>query len=81
MNAVSDGQRQKVRIMLKLLKPFDLCVIDEFTPLLDLYSRRNLMNYLEKEVDERQESVIYATHILDNLENWATHLVCMQEKM
>ena len=79
MNQVSDGQRQKVRIMLKLLRPFDLCVIDEFTSLLDLRSRRNFLRYLKKESTERGASTIYASHILDNVGEWATHIMFMGE--
>lgn len=39
MHECSDGQRKKVRIMIKLLRPFQLCVIDEFTADLDIFSR------------------------------------------
>ena len=40
MHECSDGQRKKVRIMLKLLRPFQLCVIDEFAADLDIFSRK-----------------------------------------
>merc|ERR1711924_252096 len=41
MHECSDGQRKKVRIMLKLLRPFKLCVIDEFAADLDIFTEDN----------------------------------------
>ena len=69
MHTVSDGQRKKVQIMLALLKPFKLLVIDEFLNDLDVIVRNNFFNYLNKECAERKASIIYATHIFDNLKN------------
>ena len=46
MHECSDGQRKKVRIMLKLLRPFKLCVIDEFAAALDIFSRARFFEYL-----------------------------------
>jgi CCR4-NOT complex subunit CAF16 len=74
MHQVSDGQRKRVQIMLALLKPFKLLLIDEFANDLDVVVRDNFFNYLEKECKERNGAVIYATHIFDNIENWATHV-------
>merc|ERR1719424_839429 len=71
MHECSDGQRKKVRIMLKLLRPFRLCVIDEFAVELDILSRMKFMAYLEKECRERSAAVIYATHIFDQVDGWA----------
>ena len=53
MHQVSDGQRKKVRIMLKLLKPFRLCVVDEFAAELDILARKRFFDYLAKECEER----------------------------
>ena len=65
MNRVSDGQRKKVRTMLKLLRPFKLAVIDEFVVELDIFARKRFMDYLARECDERGAAVVYATHIFD----------------
>ena len=75
MNKVSDGQRKRVQIMLGLLKPFKFLIIDEFTNELDVVIRDNFFIYLKKECLERNCSIIYATHIFDNLENFATDVV------
>lgn len=75
MNKVSDGQRKRVQIMLALMKPFKFLIIDEFTNDLDVVVRDKFFNYLKKERDERNCSIIYATHIFDNIDHFATHVV------
>jgi len=78
MHECSDGQRKKVRIMIKLLRPFRLCVIDEFAADLDIFSRNRFFRYLTKECEERGASVVYATHIFDQADSWASHVAFMQ---
>jgi CCR4-NOT complex subunit CAF16 len=78
MHQCSDGQRKKVRIMLKLLRPFRLCVIDEFAADLDIFSRKRFFDYLTAECLKRNASVVYATHIFDQADVWATHVAFMQ---
>jgi CCR4-NOT complex subunit CAF16 len=78
LNECSDGQRKKVRLLFKLLKPFKLAIIDEFAADLDIFSRNRFMDYLTKECAERGASVVFATHIFDQVDNWATHIAFMQ---
>jgi ABC-type uncharacterized transport system ATPase subunit len=78
MHECSDGQRKKVRIMIKLLRPFQLCVIDEFAADLDIFSRKRFFDYLTLECDRRGASVLYCTHIFDQADEWATHITYMQ---
>mmetsp|Transcript_10465 Transcript_10465/g.18541 ORF Transcript_10465/g.18541 Transcript_10465/m.18541 type:complete len:357 (+) Transcript_10465:65-1135(+) len=78
MHECSDGQRKKVRIMIKLLRPFQLCVIDEFAADLDIFSRKRFFDYLTKECEERNASVVYCTHIFDQADEWASHIMFMQ---
>lgn len=78
LNECSDGQRKKVRLLFKLLKPFKLAIIDEFAADLDIFSRQRFFAYLTKECAERGASVIFATHIFDQVDLWATHVTFMQ---
>ena len=78
MHECSDGQRKKVRIMIKLLRPFKLCVIDEFAADLDIFSRKRLFDYLTDQCERFGASVVYATHIFDQADTWATHIAFMQ---
>merc|ERR1719148_224285 len=78
MNECSDGQRKKVRLLFKLLKPFKLAIIDEFAADLDIFSRNRFFDYLTKECNERGASVVFATHIFDQVDLWATHIAFMK---
>mmetsp|Transcript_29950 Transcript_29950/g.44285 ORF Transcript_29950/g.44285 Transcript_29950/m.44285 type:complete len:348 (+) Transcript_29950:65-1108(+) len=78
LNECSDGQRKKVHIMIKLLRPFRLCVIDEFISDLDLLARQRFFEYLSKECQERGAAVVYATHIFDQADSWATHIMFLK---
>jgi CCR4-NOT complex subunit CAF16 len=65
MHECSDGQRKKVRIMIKLLRPFQLCVIDEFAADLDIFSRTRFFDFLSAECEQRGASVsIYCDNLL-----------------
>jgi CCR4-NOT complex subunit CAF16 len=78
MHECSDGQRKKVRIMIKLLRPFQLCVIDEFAADLDIFSRKRFFDFLSRECESRGAAVVYCTHIFDQADGWATHIAYMQ---
>ena len=60
-----------------LLRPWQVLLLDEITVDLDLLSRSNFLSYLKQETESRQCTIVYATHILDNLSQWPTHLVHM----
>jgi CCR4-NOT complex subunit CAF16 len=74
LTAASDGQRRRVQILLKLLRPFKVLLLDEITTDLDLLVRQDLLGWLKQECDERAVTVVYCTHIFDGLDGWATHL-------
>ena len=42
--------------------------------------RQDLLKWLVKESDERGATVIYATHIFDGFDDWATHLFYLTNK-
>ncbi|KAA6408731.1 MAG: ABC transporter [Lasallia pustulata] len=77
MHAVSDGERRRVQLAMGLLRPWRILLLDEITVDLDLLSRSNFLAFLKKETQNRPCTIVYATHILDNLANWPTHLVHM----
>lgn len=77
MHAVSDGERRRVQLAMGLVRPWTVLLLDEITVDLDLLSRRNFLEWLKAETQARQCTVVYATHILDNLAGWPSHLVHM----
>jgi len=74
MHQLSDGQRRRVQLLLGLVRPFKLLLLDEVTVSLDVCVRQDLLRWLVKESDERGATIIYATHIFDGLDEWATNL-------
>ncbi|KAH8689688.1 putative ABC transporter [Talaromyces proteolyticus] len=77
MHAVSDGERRRVQLAMGLLRPWQVLLLDEITVDLDLLSRSNFLYFLKRETETRACTIVYATHILDNLSQWPTHLVHM----
>lgn len=77
MHAVSDGERRRVQLAMGLLRPWSVLLLDEITVDLDLLSRSNFLGFLRRETELRACTIVYATHILDNLAHWPSHLVHM----
>ena len=74
MHAVSDGQRRRVQLLLGLMRPREVLLLDEITTDLDLIARADLLSFLQDESDAGA-TIVYATHIFDTLDAWATHVV------
>lgn len=77
MHAVSDGERRRVQLAMGLIRPWTVLLLDEITVDLDVWSRAQFLGWLRRETETRECTVVYATHILDNLASWPTHLVHM----
>jgi CCR4-NOT complex subunit CAF16 len=77
MHAISDGQRRRVQLLLGLVRPRDVLLLDEITTDLDLIARFDLLAFLREESEQRGTTILYATHIFDALDEWATDLVYM----
>jgi CCR4-NOT complex subunit CAF16 len=75
MHAVSDGQRRRVQLLLGLMRPRELLLLDEITTDLDLIARQDLLAFLRSESERTGTTILYATHIFDTLERWATDLI------
>lgn len=77
MHAVSDGERRRVQLAMGLIRPWTVLLLDEITVDLDVLSRAEFLGWLKRETEIRECTIVYATHILDNLAGWPTHLVHM----
>ena len=78
MMKLSDGQRRRVQICLGLLRPYKVLLLDEVTVDLDVVGRLDLLEFFKYECETRGATVVYATHIFDGLEGWATHLAYLE---
>ncbi|XP_042451184.1 ABC transporter I family member 19-like [Zingiber officinale] len=79
MHKVSDGQRRRVQICMGLLYPYKVLLLDEVTVDLDVVTRMDLLDFFKEECELRGVIIVYATHIFDGLESWATHLAYIQD--
>jgi CCR4-NOT complex subunit CAF16 len=77
MHAVSDGERRRVQLAMGLVRPWTVLLLDEITVDLDVLTRAEFLGWLKRETEIRECTIVYATHILDNLAGWPTHLVHM----
>jgi CCR4-NOT complex subunit CAF16 len=75
MHRVSDGQRRRVQILLDLERPLRLVLLDEVTAELDVLARADLLAFLREDSLHRGLSVVYASHVLDGLADFATDLL------
>ena len=74
MHRVSDGQRRRVQLLLDLERPLRVILLDEVTADLDVLSRADLLRFLREESEQRAVTIIYASHVLEGLAAWGTHL-------
>jgi CCR4-NOT complex subunit CAF16 len=78
MHRISEGQRRRVQLLLGLLLPYRVLLLDEVTTDLDLLGRADLLGFLREESEGRGAAILYATHIFERLEGWATHLALLE---
>jgi CCR4-NOT complex subunit CAF16 len=52
-------------------------LLDEITTDLDLIARQDLLAFLREETESRGTTILYATHIFDTLDRWATDIIYM----
>ena len=85
LDALSEGELRKLHIMLTLLRPVQLLLIDECTRDVDMLSRHAFIRHLRDMAGESAAAalpttVLYATHILDDVVEWPTHILHVKDK-
>lgn len=58
MHQISDGERRRVQLVLGLIKPWTLLLMDEITVDLDVLVRSDLLEFLKKETEERNATLV-----------------------
>lgn len=79
MHTVSDGQRRRVQVLLGMLRPSKVLLLDEITTDLDVVARQELLDFLVEENQTQGTTIVYATHIFDGMEPWATHIAYIRK--
>lgn len=66
-----------MQLTMGLLRPWSILLLDEVTVDLDVLARSRFLSFLATETRTRACTIVYATHIMDGLAGWPTHLVRM----
>ena len=69
-----------MQIMIGLIRPFNVLLLDEIRTFLDVCERQNLLNWLIKESNERGATILYATRLFDELDDWVKHLHYLKDE-
>ncbi len=79
LHRISRGQRRRVYLLLGLIEPRSLLLLDEVAADLDILARHRLLEFLRDESESRGVALLYATHILDGLTDWATQVLYLDQ--
>merc|ERR1712232_1336336 len=71
----SDGQRRRCQLLEILATPRPVYLMDEITSDLDIFAREGILSFLKAESELRGCTIFYCTHIFDELEGWADHML------
>ena len=80
VDKMSSGEKRRVQILHGMLHPVDVYLLDECSTDIDVAERMTVLSIVEKECLGRGACCFYATHILDGVHGWATHVALMHEK-
>jgi CCR4-NOT complex subunit CAF16 len=81
ISQLSDGQRRRCQILAAFTSSdqFKVYLLDEVTADLDIVSRERLLEWLKNQSLTFGITVVYATHIIDGMEDWATRVIYMED--
>lgn len=77
---MSDGQKQKVKLLAFLSSAPDIIVLDEFTSSLDKKSMLDIYNFLSQYIKTRETLIINITHNIVDLENLSGNYYYVTQK-
>ena len=83
ISQLSDGQRRRCQILASLTASddFELYILDEVTSDLDIVCQERLLGWLRRETQTMGATVLFATHIMDGMDEWASRIVYMGDGM
>lgn len=79
VDQMSSGEKRRVQMIHGLLPEASLFLLDECSTDIDVVERKTVLEWVRKEVQERNGACVYATHVFDGVEEWATHVALMRD--
>ena len=74
---ISRGQRAKARLVLTLARQAPYILLDEPFSGIDILAREEISKALVRDYSEGQQTIVVATHEIDEIENLVEHIVFM----
>ncbi len=74
---ISKGQRAKARLVLTLARQAHYILLDEPFSGIDILAREEISKALVRDYSEGQQTIVVATHEIDEIENLVEHIVFM----
>ncbi len=78
-SAFSTGMMVKLMFAAALSRETRLLILDEATNGLDVLFREEILNLLQHYIEDGERSVLFATHIIDDLEQIADYIVMVED--
>ncbi|CAM40294.1 putative ABC transporter [Leishmania braziliensis MHOM/BR/75/M2904] len=75
---MSSGEKRRVQILHGMLYPAMVHLLDECSTDIDVADRHTVLELVRQECEAKGGCCVYATHILDRIKGWATHLLLME---
>uniref|UniRef100_A0A7S1PN54 ABC transporter domain-containing protein n=1 Tax=Neobodo designis TaxID=312471 RepID=A0A7S1PN54_NEODS len=80
IDKMSAGEKRRVQVLHGMLRENDVLLLDECSTEIDLAERRTVLSLVAEECEgPKRACCIYATHILDGIEDWATRVIVMED--
>lgn len=78
VSELSKGMQMKLMVAFALAHNSKLLILDEPTSGLDPFSRQELMKILKEYVSDKKHSVLFSTHIINDIENIADRILLIE---
>lgn len=79
VDRMSMGERRRVQVLHGLLPEASVYLLDECSTNIDVVERETVLELVKQEVTTRNGCCLYATHVFDGVEAWATHVALMRD--
>lgn len=79
VDKMSSGEKRRVQILHGMLRRAEVLLLDECSTDIDVAERASVLQIVRDECEKYGVTCLYATHILDGVGGWATHLMTMRD--
>ena len=78
VDKMSAGEKRRVQILFWMRNVAEVLLLDECSTEVDVAERASVLRLAKEETTERGACCLYATHILDGVDDWATRVIVIE---